>query len=115
MSLMSVRDLACPKCGHKQETEVWQSVNVSLDPKLREKLLRGEINVFKCRSCQNSALIETPLLYNDMSRRYCVQYYPFRLVDQPEFLRQFNENAKIDIDFIQSLYIIVGGLFCRRD
>ena len=68
--------LKCPKCGHLQETVVWTSLDVSLDPKLREKLFNDEINVFVCDKCENKALINVALLYHDMHRQYCVQYFP---------------------------------------
>ncbi len=41
-------ELNCPKCGDKQETTIYESINVSLDPTLKERLYRGEINTFHC-------------------------------------------------------------------
>jgi hypothetical protein len=49
MTEMESHKLNCPKCGHLQDTVVWTSLNVSLDPDLREKLFNGEINVFICQ------------------------------------------------------------------
>ncbi len=41
-------ELECPKCGTRQNVFLYDSINVSIDPNLKEKLFKGEINVFQC-------------------------------------------------------------------
>ena len=77
----------CPNCGHLQDNVVWTSLNVSLDPNLRERQFNGEINVFVCKACGNEALIGVALLYHDMKRKYCVQYYPVQAIEDLNFSR----------------------------
>ena len=48
MSKMHKEFLKCPDCGREIEYDYWDSVNVSLDPKLKEYVLDGSI--FNC-SC----------------------------------------------------------------
>lgn len=86
--------LACPKCGQEQETVVWNSVNVSLDPELRQKLFDAQINRFTCESCKNTAFIDEPLLYHDMNKQYCVQYYPLQELEDESFLKQFTADGR---------------------
>ena len=38
MTLQSTQQLDCPNCGKSQEVTTWQTVNVTLDPSLRELL-----------------------------------------------------------------------------
>ena len=69
-------EIECPVCGGFQTVIALSSINVDVDPSLREKLFDSEINIFSCVSCQNEALLDVPLLYNDMTRQFCVQYFP---------------------------------------
>ena len=68
---------------------MWDSINVSLDPELKEKLFRAEINLFECESCGEKNHIDAPLLYHDMELQFCVQYCPSEELGDPEFLAQF--------------------------
>ena len=40
-----VHKLECPECGQAQETEVWSSVNVTLDATLKSRFLEDSINM----------------------------------------------------------------------
>lgn len=75
----------CPKCASKGKVTVHQSINVSLDPGLREKLFNGEINVLHCAECGHDAFISIPLLYHDMDRKFMVQFFPFSLIEEKGF------------------------------
>ena len=77
MTMKRVEEIECPKCGRKQTETLYETINVTLNHDLKQKLFEGEINRFRCKSCGNEAYISLPLLYHDMGRKYCVQYYPF--------------------------------------
>lgn len=98
MTQIKSHKLDCTKCGHIQDNVIWTSLNVSLDPNLREKLFNGEINVLVCQKCGNRALISVALLYHDMKRKYCVQYYPIRVIEDAEFFKRFTKDGKLNID-----------------
>ncbi len=51
MSKISKRPIPCPSCGHTGEFTFWDSVNVDLDPEMREKVLRGELFRWTCPNC----------------------------------------------------------------
>ena len=87
MSKMTIHNLECPHCGNKQETKVWHSVNVKLDPELKRKLFDAQINMFSCEKCGKKTFINTPLLYHDMTQQFFVQYYPPESLDQREFFQ----------------------------
>jgi hypothetical protein len=91
---MKIHELTCPQCGNTQEVTVWDSLNVSIDPELRNRLFNADINIFKCESCDNKAIINVPLLYLDMNRQYCVQYYPPEAIEDDNFLAQFTPDGK---------------------
>ncbi len=90
MSKMIPYELQCPHCGNKQKTMVWDSLNVTLDPSLKKKLYAAEINLLECTKCRNKTFINAPLLYHDMTQKYCVQYYPPEALSDIDFFRQFN-------------------------
>ncbi len=57
--------IVCPECGHEQEIHVIPSVNVTLDPDMREKVLSGEIFLFTCEKCGFSGFAGYPFIYED--------------------------------------------------
>ena len=57
--------IVCPECGHEQEIHVIPSVNVTLDPEMREKVLSGEIFLFTCEKCGFSGFAGYPFIYED--------------------------------------------------
>jgi hypothetical protein len=89
MSLHHVEEFSCPKCDTKQEYSYWESINVTLEPELRDELLAYRINVIKCKNCDFQAFLTIPLLYHDMTKSFCVQYYPEKYLTEP---KQFESN-----------------------
>ncbi len=89
MTRLTSISVACPECKNEQKVTVWDSINITLDPTLREKLFQGEINRFKCLACGREAILDIPLLYHDMNRHFCVQYYPPQSLEDPEFIQMF--------------------------
>ena len=55
----------CPECGHEQELHIIPTVNVTLDPEMREKVLSGEIFLFTCEKCGFSGFAGYPFIYED--------------------------------------------------
>ncbi len=97
MTKIDSQTIKCPECGNSQDVVLCDSLNVDLNPDIREKLFSGEINVFKCNSCEFEAFINKPLLYHDMTRQYCVQYFPPELTEDDKFYANFNSAGKFDI------------------
>ena len=98
MTRVGSSKFSCPNCGNRQETQFWHSINVRLNPELRENLFKGEINIFKCESCNTVAYIGHPLLYNDMQRNFCVQYFPPELLKDESFLRQYSRDGRLKME-----------------
>lgn len=64
----------CIHCGHPQEITIWQSVNVSLSPGLKGKLLNGDLMRVRCVRCGTETELAYALLYHDQDRRFMVWY-----------------------------------------
>lgn len=81
MSLPSQETIACKQCGHEQEFTIWHSINVTLNPELKEQLLTGQLTTFTCEACGTRAEVVWSLLYHDMEGELMVHV---RLDDEPE-------------------------------
>ena len=69
MSRPDQTTIECPACGREDTFTIWQSMNVTLDPRLKEELLSGELMTFTCRQCRQQAPVQYSFLYHDMKRR----------------------------------------------
>jgi len=72
MSLPTETTIECPSCGAEQKHTFWQSVNVTLDPELKEKLLDRTLMTFRCQKCGESAEVHHDLMYHDMEQNLMV-------------------------------------------
>ena len=66
-------EVTCPRCQKPSSYEIWDSVNVTITPELREKVLMGELFAFKCKSCGQESNLFYPFLYHDMEHRFWIQ------------------------------------------
>lgn len=73
MSMMKKVKVVCEECGKEFEAERYDSINVDLDPELREKFLFDELYVFKCPHCGHIHYKPYPVLYHDMKHKFMVQ------------------------------------------
>ena len=97
MTLAASEKLDCPRCGHEQEVTVWSTINAQLNPELRTMLFDGHVNVAQCEECGFSAPVGAPLLYHDMQRHFCVQFYPPQAIESDEFLGGFERSYPVTI------------------
>ena len=93
MTLVQEEQIECPECGHSQSVRIWQSVNVTLEPQLKQDLLNGKINWFKCGICEFESFMPLPLMYHDMDLKFCVQLVPFDQAMDPIFLKNFSSDG----------------------
>lgn len=76
MSKISIKPFSCPSCGNNGEFKMYESVNVSLNPELREKVLSGQIFDWVCPKCGESLSVRYDLLYHDMNKEFQIYYSP---------------------------------------
>lgn len=99
MTIEGKIEIQCPRCGKKQETPVWRSLNATDDPEAKQALLEGRVNVFHCPKCALEAPIGIDLLYHDMEREFWVEFYPFEWVDSNDLLEHFTPEGESRTDF----------------
>ena len=76
MSINSKQMIKCPGCSNVSEVNVWSLITVEDSLDLKEELLKGNINIFKCPECSKKALIPTPLLYHDKEKKLLISFTP---------------------------------------
>ena len=85
MTMAEQETIGCPACKAEQDVNVYQTINAMENPELVQKLVAGEINIFKCAGCGHEANIQLPLLFNDYRVGVKIQFYPEHwLTDNPE-------------------------------
>lgn len=72
MSKIIVDEVGCSICNGKQEAKIYASVNVTVDPSLKEAVLQGKINWVQCKNCGTSNFIPIEFVYHDMDKRFMV-------------------------------------------
>lgn len=88
MSQQSVYHIECPVCHKTSDAQFWDSVNVDLNPELREKIFNNEIFRFSCPECGASCYIKTGMIYHDMTHKFMLFF---------DFDRPFETSGDIDI------------------
>jgi hypothetical protein len=73
MSKLSSTDYTCRSCKTVSKQRLWDSVNVTLDPSLRERALSGDIFRLTCPACGEGVHAQYDCLYHDMQKTFMVQ------------------------------------------
>ncbi len=69
----------CPQCQQPFTLSVHTIVDVGQQPELKEQLLRGQLNLMSCPSCQTTGMLATPLLYHDPETELLLALVPMQL------------------------------------
>ena len=68
--------VACPNCQQPVTINVQQVIDVGEDPTLRDRLLRGRLNVLDCPHCGVKGPMAVPLVYHDPEKPLFLAYLP---------------------------------------
>lgn len=85
MSKISSHQITCPSCGGTGSFKRWDSVNVDLNPEMKERAMNGSIFTWTCPHCGESFTVPYATLYHDMKRKLMIYYLPFRPKDGKGF------------------------------
>lgn len=87
----------CPKCNNPQILKLYKSINVTLNPELKDELFAENINLFECLKCDFKSIYPSHLFYHDMDRKYIVYYLPFDL-EQLFHSNDFTDDGELKFD-----------------
>ena len=97
MSKVKTIKLTCPECGEEFEFDVYESVNVTLDKDLKEKVIDGSLFAAICPKCGHLEVLLHPFLYHDMDQKFMIQLDSYaNLLD---FREEFVVNNKMNALF----------------
>ncbi|MCD6233843.1 MAG: CpXC domain-containing protein [Candidatus Marinimicrobia bacterium] len=86
MSSSHKEKITCPTCGHQQPFEVWDSLNASKNPELKEKLIHGDLTTMVCEACQSAVFVKFDMIYHDLNKKMMILLrYPDENGNVPEF------------------------------
>lgn len=94
MTLANTTIIKCGNCGNEIEVRLYKTVNVDVDPYLKERVLSGNINSGFCDKCNTLNKLSDYFLYHDMSLDLMVYVCPERYKDKSE---EITKNALKDI------------------
>ena len=81
MSKTVIAAVTCPHCGGTGRMEVWESINTTMSPEARERMLRGTLFSHRCQACGRSFQVLYECLYHDMERQFMAFFLPERPED----------------------------------
>jgi len=95
---MNESEIACPNCLNRQKFHIWGSININIEPGLKQQLLDGELTTFICKNCGFQSLVEYDTLYHDMKnlRAFWLKYPKQEKVSEidkiaKDFFSEFSE------------------------
>ncbi len=68
--------IQCPQCGAEQEAELYDAINVTEAPLLREALMNNTLNQVECPHCGFAFRVDKRLLYHDPERGLMIYWFP---------------------------------------
>ncbi len=107
MSKVRTIELTCPQCGEKILYDIYDSVNVQLDPELKGDVISGNIFLVKCDHCGYEECVEHELLYHDMEKKTMINYNR----DYAELIyehEKYNKDKTQIYSFINKYYKHIG-------
>lgn len=97
MSKFHIDFYECPSCKKKLEYVYWESVNTSLNPELKSRIIDKSIFNLSCECGFNRNIIH-PLLYHDMGKNLMIQFImPEDAYDAKKMFDEIQENELLSI------------------
>jgi len=96
MSSFRNETITCPSCNHEAPFRVWDSVNVTLDPDMKEQFLSGQLFHWICPECGQRCYAPYLVLYHDMDNQIMTWFDP----DTPiEVFREYVLASECGLDY----------------
>lgn len=74
MSQKQTTKITCPKCSKEHDFEIWSSINVTLEPDMKEAVLNRKAFTFECPDCKERTLYTYDFLYHDMGQKIMIYH-----------------------------------------
>ncbi len=74
MSQKQTTKITCPKCSKEHDFQIWSSINVTLEPNMKEEVLSRKAFTFECPDCKERTLYTYDFLYHDMEQKIMIYH-----------------------------------------
>lgn len=74
MSKLHIEKITCPNCKKVSDFRVWESINTTLNPDMKEKVRTGEAFSFVCPHCGKKTNVNYPTLYHQMEDQIMIYF-----------------------------------------
>lgn len=98
MSKIIEEKVVCPKCGKEQTIKRYESVNVTLEPELKDVIKSGYFFAFTCEECGVKIPMIYPCLYHDMENKKMIWLVPDCPREQVEEINKVNSSKDMPED-----------------
>lgn len=105
MTKMESIEVDCPFCGAKGSYEHFASVNVTLDPELKEKVLDESLFTYSCSTCGKTAQVDIDCLYHDMQNGLFILLIP-NAQDDSQLRDALEALAGMKFSFLEEDYLV---------
>lgn len=68
MSMPMKQPFPCPHCGKAEPFTIWNSINITLNPEMKPKILDQSAFTFHCPHCGKDSQVGYDMLYHDMDQ-----------------------------------------------
>ena len=98
MSIKRPLEVTCQLCRARQTVTVWETVNVTLNPEMKDAVTELRMNVFPCTRCGEEITVDINFLYHDMDKRFCVRYISHTEMGDQNTYAQFKKDGSLALD-----------------
>lgn len=78
MSKVHKEEIICPKCQTHGEFDLWESMNVDINPELREAVFTDKAFIYTCPKCGHKMGVPYGTLYHDMTHHFMLFFDFFK-------------------------------------
>lgn len=111
MSLHGEVQLKCLNCSGLIPFTVWQSINVTLDPEQKKRILDNSMFVVICPSCRKEYFFPYDFLYHDMEKQFILFYNEDDNTENADLERTVLPDEMLEFGTINEYkYRVVKGL-----
>lgn len=106
MTQRVLHDLGCV-CGRHFRRVLYHAINVTQQPGLRYAVLGGVLNTVQCPSCERTARVNLPFLYQDSARSRLIYVYPS---EEKDLSSEIHRQIAATVDALDESALLVEGL-----
>ena len=74
MSQFRMETMVCPNCNKQEALRLWEEINAKEDVTARNRLLDGELFLYRCKKCGYTATTAYNCIYKDFDRKFMIYF-----------------------------------------